>query len=50
MYRLKKLLILLFLLNLAYGKDLIIESNYPLPHNNLNEVYKETGNIKQCML
>ena len=46
MHKLRKLLILLFLLNLAYGKDLIIESNYPLPHNNLNEVYKETGNIK----
>ncbi len=39
------LIFILLLISFSFGKELIIESNYPLPHNNLKDIYKETKNI-----
>lgn len=42
----RAILIFIFLLiSFSFGKELIIESNYPLPHNNLRDIYRETKNI-----
>jgi len=37
------LIFILLLISFSFGKELIIESNYPLPHNNLKDIYIGRG-------